>query len=137
MKNLVRNHVTEKDIRQWLDDNGYYGNSAEFHEVELHAVERPGWVQVFRFRARIKSKESSPEPWTETFGVVRDDERRRVEQRTVVQIFDRQSEQQQRLTELSQGLISMENRSSNLLALLFAVAVVFLVLVLLAMKMFE
>ena len=32
------NRVTEKDIRQWLDDNEFQGNSAQINDLELHAI---------------------------------------------------------------------------------------------------
>lgn len=44
----------EKAIRRHLSDNGYYGGSAKLRDVRLAAVQRPGWLQVFRFDATAK-----------------------------------------------------------------------------------
>lgn len=44
--------ATEQEIREWLSAHGYDGPSAEFGELDLHAVEAPGWVQVYRFDIR-------------------------------------------------------------------------------------
>ena len=70
---LIGNKVLEHDLRAWLDAHGHYGRSAEFEELELTAVQRPGWVQVFRFRVRAKNKTSGE--WEELRGLARDDER--------------------------------------------------------------
>ena len=45
----IGNKSAEKDIRDWLAENGYLGKSAKFGEIELHAIKRPGWRQIFRF----------------------------------------------------------------------------------------
>ena len=66
------NKFTEKDIRQWLSEHGYYGNSAKFVELDLHAIQRPGWLQVFRFQVEAKAANGG---WETYFGAVRDDER--------------------------------------------------------------
>ena len=50
----IGNRVTEKDIRDWLDANGFVGRTAKINDLELHAIERPGWVQVFEFQMRSK-----------------------------------------------------------------------------------
>ena len=54
----IGNRVTEKDIRDWLDSNQYLGSTATITDLELHAIRRPGWVQVFRFEveARIRQE---------------------------------------------------------------------------------
>ena len=82
----IGNRVTEKDIRDWLDANGFVGTTARINDLELYAIERPGWVQVFEFQARLKAAgqdrgfEAEVEPgWIERFGVVLDDERKRTD----------------------------------------------------------
>lgn len=50
--NLIANRVTEKDLRQHLTGMGYVGRSAKITGLELVAIERPGWVQVFEFQMR-------------------------------------------------------------------------------------
>ena len=76
---LIGNKVAEKDLRDWLEANGYYGRSAEIAELELAAIERPGWVQVFRFAARAKRRDGGG--WDDLRGFLRDDERHRTEVR--------------------------------------------------------
>ncbi len=70
-RKLIRNRVAEKDIRDWLSDNGYHGSSARLEHVELHAIGRPGWLQVFRFAGQVKTLDNQ---WLDIFGVLRDDE---------------------------------------------------------------
>ena len=72
MKSLIRNRSTEKDIRDWLSKNGYVGNSTRFVEVELHAIKRPGWLQVFRFEAACVTEAGDK---SQLFGALRSDER--------------------------------------------------------------
>jgi hypothetical protein len=57
VKDVIRSRSAEKDIRDWLSENGYSGNSARFAEVELHAIMRPGWLQVFRFELKCLNDE--------------------------------------------------------------------------------
>ena len=72
MKSLFGNKSAEKDIRDWLNENQYYGNSAQFVEIELHAIRRPGWLQVFRFEAKVKTV---ADEWVQLYGAMRSDER--------------------------------------------------------------
>ncbi|TWU32013.1 hypothetical protein Poly41_59010 [Novipirellula artificiosorum] len=72
MKPLIGNRSAEKDIRDWLAENGYCGRSAKFDEIELHAVKRPGWLQVFRFSFRGFTVEQQP---VQLLGAMRSDER--------------------------------------------------------------
>lgn len=71
-RTLIRNGVTEKDLRDYLTANGYYGRSANILKLDLKALERPGWVQVFEFHVHAKKQEGN---WEELYGVVRADER--------------------------------------------------------------
>lgn len=71
---LIGNKVAEKDLRAWLESHGYFGRSAEVSELELVAIRRPGWEQVFRFRVRAKRRDESG--WEELTGLFRDDERK-------------------------------------------------------------
>ena len=61
----IGNKVTEKDIRDHLTANGYYGRSAEIRGLNLVAVQRPGWLQVFSFDLRAKDVDGD---WRELFG---------------------------------------------------------------------
>ena len=71
-KNLIRNRSAEKDIRDWLSSQGMCGRTADSYEVELHAIQRPGWLQIFQFevKALTSNKES-----LHLFGAMRSDER--------------------------------------------------------------
>ena len=71
-RSLIRNGVTEKDLRDYLTANGYYGRSANILKLDLKALERPGWVQVFEFHVHAKQEEGN---WEELCGVIRSDER--------------------------------------------------------------
>ncbi len=41
----------ELAIRKHLNENGFFGGTATLRNVRLVAVQRPGWLQVFRFEA--------------------------------------------------------------------------------------
>lgn len=125
--NLIRNRTTEKDIRGWMDKNGFYGSSAKIKELELYAVQRPGWLQIFSFQVRVKSRQPSEQPWQEMFGVVKDDERRRGEMKTQVELFPTAQQQTDQLLQWSEGLIAKSNQqhlSNGNLLLLIAAGVV-------------
>lgn len=109
----ITNRVTEKDLRDYLSTDGYYGRSARIHELELVAVQRPGWVQVFRVQVEAKHEETG---WTELFGVIRDDERNGFE----AQMFSNPADRDAAMSRLSEGLIQLSNERSvaaNVLAL--------------------
>jgi len=133
LNNLLRNRVTEKDVRAWMDRNGFYGGSADIQDLELYAVQRPGWLQIFSFQVRVKSRENSErpgdhdQPWTALFGVVKDDERRRGDMKTQVELLPTAEQQAQKLEQWSRGLITksnQRNQSNGSLLLLIAVVVV-------------
>ena len=140
----VGNRVTEKDIRDWLDENGFVGRTAKIRELELHAIKRPGWVQVFEFylSARLRPSESetttiqefdssSDTDWIERFGVVLDDERNRTQElRTQIWLFENQSDQQNKLEEVSEGML-VRNSPTNMLPLLWIAitAIIFMAIV--------
>ena len=72
MKSLIGNKSAEKDIRDWLSEQSFCGKTAQFSEVELHAIKRPGWLQVFRFEVRARKNDDE---WMQLFGAMRADER--------------------------------------------------------------
>ena len=45
----------ELAIRKHLTKNGFFGGTAKLQNVRLVAVQRPGWLQVFRFEANRSS----------------------------------------------------------------------------------
>ncbi len=76
LRKLVGNRVTERDIRDHLKTVGFEGDMARFREVELHAIRRPGWKQLFRFECRVLNQQGDV---VQLFGAVLDDERTRTE----------------------------------------------------------
>ena len=72
----------EVAIRRCLSDQGYYGAGARLQQVRLVAVQRPGWVQIYRFeataRVAVAVDDDAPEPaaqYHQLFGLIRDDAR--------------------------------------------------------------
>lgn len=123
---MIGNRVTEKDVRLWLDRHGYYGRSARFHELELEAIQRPGWIQVFRFHVTAKHQDGE---WVDLHGVVRDDEReRRLDQKTRVAVFDERAERDQLMADWSQNLIRKRTEPVSRMAGLLALTVALLAL---------
>ena len=109
MPNLIRNRVTERDIRDWLNENGYHGGSAVLESVELYAIERPGWRQLFRFSGRVRLQSADPYETPKrmpVWGVVLDDERKPLGQQTQVTLCDREIDQLEQLSKLSDGMIT-------------------------------
>lgn len=101
MRSPIGNKSAEKDIRDWLTRNGYQGNSARFNEIELHAIKRPGWLQIFRFDFSVLTAEDEG---VQLFGAMRTDERYGKPQIAVnpdVNLRDAQ------LAEWSMGLITL------------------------------
>lgn len=47
-------HEMEVAIRQHLTDNGYFGGTAQLKSVRLVAIQRPGWLQVYRFEVTAR-----------------------------------------------------------------------------------
>ena len=129
---LVGNKFIERDLRDWLDEHDHYGRSAEVEELELAAVQRPGWVQVFRFRVKAKHKASAE--WRELRGLIRDDERaKKKADRTAYRLTDGDAAHDAAFAEWSDGLLKLrtgapgEARGGVLLAVLAALGAVGLV----------
>ena len=108
---LIGNKVIEHDLRAWLDSAGHYGRSAELEELELAAVRRPGWEQVFRFRVRAKSKSTGE--WETLRGLARDDERaERRSDRTAYRLTPTDADHDAAFAEWSDGLIKLRTGAS-------------------------
>ena len=116
MKNLIGNKVAEKDLREWLSLHGYYGSSAKIEELELHAIQRPGWNQVFRFTVNAKSRDGD---WRMLYGCIRDDERY---SSLEIRVFWDKGEQLRRLSEWSTGMLTRQSSRSDAVASLPMVA---------------
>lgn len=118
--NLDRNKSTEKDLRSYLDNEGYFGRTAKFKLLKLKAVERPGWVQVFQFEIEAKREDSD---WETLFGFCRTDER---SDSFEVQMSRDASDAQRSFGEVAKDMITHETaqQHSPLVGLLFIVVVV-------------
>ena len=100
IKSLIRNKSAEKDVRDWLSKNEYIGESAKFTELELHAIQRPGWLQVFRFEISVQTSERRT---IQLFGAMRSDERFG---RPKIVVYESLAERDAHLAEWSEGLIT-------------------------------
>jgi hypothetical protein len=108
--NWVGDHEMELEIRKHLTKNGYYGGTVKLKNVRLVAVERPGWLQVFRFEAtaRIQTEETDgPQPeaiYEELYGLVQDDIRHKM---TRVRVFREPEERRELYLRWSEDLIQL------------------------------
>ncbi|QDT39638.1 hypothetical protein [Stratiformator vulcanicus] len=120
---LIANRVTERDLRDWLDASGYFGRSARVTELELAAISRPGWVQLFRFAVEAKHRET--EQWQSIAGFLKDDERSRYE----VRVLSDESDRDRLFAAMTDGMIAIgrreksDIRSALVLFAVFAIAV--------------
>ena len=145
---IFKNRVTEKDIRIWLDRNGFFGRSAEISDLELHAIKRPGWRQVFRFTVKAKpnldtdqtpvgsAEESAGDRTQESsrtvlYGIVLDDQRKRTEaEQTKVFAFATIAERDQLLEDMSVDMLTCSAGQNADLLVLLAVVLTFVVVAL-------
>lgn len=100
MKPLFGNKCAEKDIRDWLSENGYIGRSAKFSEIELHAIKRPGWLQIFRFELQGLTATNQS---VQLFGAMNSDERYGPPK---IVVFEDLAMRDTQLAEWSEGLIT-------------------------------
>lgn len=103
-------HEMELAIRKHLSQNGYYGNTVKLQNVRLVAVERPGWLQVFRFEATARQQAAEtdgPEPdavYDNLYGLVREDIRHKM---TSVRVFHDPRERRELYLRWSKDLIQL------------------------------
>ncbi|HBV64902.1 MAG TPA: hypothetical protein DEF45_17980 [Rhodopirellula sp.] len=105
-------HEMETTIRKHLTQNGFFGGTARLRNVRLVAVERPGWLQVFRFDATVRVKPETedddgvaPEAeYREVFGLVKDDIRHKV---NTVRFFEEEEQRVELFARWSDGLICL------------------------------
>jgi hypothetical protein len=98
----------EMAIRKHLNQEGYFGGTAKVQRLRLVAVQRPGWLQIYRFeavaRVRVAIDENRPDPDAEyrtLFGLVRDDFRHNVND---IRVFDDECERRNLFVRWSEGL---------------------------------
>ena len=113
----------ELAIRKELTENGFYGGTAKIKNVRLVAVQRPGWLQVYRFEATARVQPAGPtmaqdsesvEPTDESpdaepeycdlFGLVRDDIRHKIHN---VRLFQDQNGRRELFARWSEDLICL------------------------------
>lgn len=109
-ENWTGDRQMELAIRSALSRQGYFGRTAQLKGVRLVAIQRPGWVQVYRFevRARVATRadENGPDPaakYDHLFGLVRDDARHR----TDVQVFENEADRRELFHQWSEGLLCL------------------------------
>jgi len=119
--NWSGDHEMENAIRRHLSDNGYFGGSAKLRTVRLAAVQRPGWLQVFRFEATarvsgdgssdsapvaVETDESSELPaiYHDLFGLVREDHRHN---QTEIRVFRSRDQRTELFGRWSDGLLKL------------------------------
>lgn len=121
----------ERAIRQHLSGRGYYGRTAKLRGVRLVAVQRPGWIQIYRFEvvARVAAAawtddapaegrtrpvaqppaaagddHPAPAVYHELFGLVREDHRYN---QTSVRVFAAADQRLKLFERWSDGLIQL------------------------------
>ena len=106
----------EMQIRRHLSDNGYFGNTAKLSDIRLVAVQRPGWLQVFRFtaeaRRRVEVADDAPDPpavYDTLHGLLRDDARGKD---TRIRVFTDAEERRELFERWSDGLLVMRGGRS-------------------------
>lgn len=99
-QNWIGDRDLEMALRRHLDKEEFYGDSAQFRNMKLAAVQRPGWLQVFLFEVTAKSRIG--ESYVELFGIVRQDERFN---KTEIKTFSRKFERSEIFQQWSEGLI--------------------------------
>ena len=92
-QNWSGDHEMELTIRRHLSDHGFRGAAADLRSIKLIAIERPGWVQIYRFEAVVSRQPAPDDETTDAnaartttllYGLVRDDGRTGSEVETFV-----------------------------------------------------
>lgn len=108
----------ELAIRRHLTDNGHYGGMAKLQNVRLAAVQRPGWLQVYRFDAvarvipALLEDDDGPEPpavHAQLYGLVREDARHH---QTTIRTFDSVQARRELFAQWSAGMIQLRSGRS-------------------------
>ena len=109
--NWCGDHDMEVAIRQHLTTNGYYGATAKLKNVRVVAIQRPGWLQVFRFEATARVRQDTngdgvdPEAeYDELFGLIKDDIRHKVNS---IRVFTDEAQRRELFVRWSEDLICL------------------------------
>ena len=116
-KNYLGDRETEVEIRKHLIKNGLAGKSAKILNYKLIAVQRPGWVQIYRFEilasAYLEDDESDAvassmqtQELQMLYGLTKDDGRARTKIRT----FDNREDRISLFEEWSDGMLILRRQ---------------------------
>lgn len=101
----MRYRSTEDDIIALLTEAGYSKRTTRLHEVHLHAIERPGWRQIFRFVVSSIDEANG----SDRYGIFLGDER----SQSSIELFESADDRDDRLRSVSENLIRGERRSRS------------------------
>jgi hypothetical protein len=103
-------------IRRHLTTSGYFGQTAKLRSVRLAAVQRPGWLQVYRFDAVARMKcelpsdddepMSDPPKFVQLFGLAREDARNN---QSTIRTFETVEARRELFHEWSADLVQLRN----------------------------
>jgi len=106
----------EVAIRRHLTSNGYFGQTAKLQNVRLAAVQRPGWLQIYRFDALARVRPETPNEddnvidssptFRQLFGVAREDARHN---QSTIRTFESNEARRELFQEWSVDLIQLRN----------------------------
>lgn len=108
--NWIGDRDLDLALRKHLTTEGYLGDSATITECKLAAVQRPGWVQVYTFKARVRSAINEEMPHAELLGVVRQDERKQASA-FEIGVFSDAAGRDAQLAQWSENLISLRRKT--------------------------
>lgn len=107
-----RSYTGDRDlelaIRSRLRGRGLRGNAATILDTRLIAVERPGWLQLYRFTIDAEDQDGRP---TRLYGLARLDERAHSE----IELFGGESDRDLKAGEWSRGLVTAHRRQRSTL----------------------
>jgi hypothetical protein len=95
--------AVEREISQWLVKEGYNLKDTVIADIQLRAIERPGWVQVYSFQV-TQTLDSNADVLR--YGVLRSDERFG---NSAIRVFSNSFERNRQLGIWSENLIRRRN----------------------------
>ena len=104
---MFQNRSTQKDVRDWFNENGLKGDSLTFDYLELYALKPPGWEQIFTFEVDCFDSNGNKK---HLYGLVSEDERAlNIADKIEVEIYMDKDLHQKTLEEWSDGFIKRKN----------------------------
>lgn len=109
--NWIGDSELERCLRTYLQQNGY-GANAEFQQLKLEAIQRPGWLQIFSFVVvavphREDESDVTSRASVQLYGLVRQDERY---ERCEIELFETPSQRNEALDTWSQDMLRPRRR---------------------------